>query len=127
MSRRGAREGRGAQAAAARRMRGLNMAQPRPSLTLIVDVDERIDSEELRLEIGRSYTYVGSALVRTHAAAVDDAPVENTLRMLVKLGTRQYLNEGEEGSSARSKTARSLCSRGLRWTCKTASCPCACA
>ena len=74
------------------------MAQPRPSLTLIVDVDERIDSEELRLEIGRSYTYVGSALVRTHAAAVDDAPVENTLRMLVKLGTRQYLNEGEEGS-----------------------------
>ena len=34
------------------------MAQPRPSLTLIVDVDERIDSEELRLEIGRSYTYV---------------------------------------------------------------------
>ena len=74
------------------------MAQPRPSLTLIVDVDERIDSEELRLEIGRSYTYVGSALVRTHAAAVDDAPVENTLRMLVKLGTRQYLNAGEEGS-----------------------------
>ncbi len=98
MSRRGAREGRGARATAARRMRGLNMAQPRPSLTLIVDVDERIDSEELRLEIGRSYTYVGSALVRTHAAAVDDAPVENTLRMLVKLGTRQYLNEGEEGS-----------------------------
>ena len=98
MSRRGAREGRCARAAAARRMRGLNMAQPRPSLTLIVDVDERIDSEELRLEIGRSYTYVGSALVRTHAAAVDNAPVENTLRMLVKLGTRQYLNAGEEGS-----------------------------
>ena len=90
MSRRGAREGRGARAAAARRMRGLNMAQPRPSLTLIVDVDERIDSEELRLEIGRSYTYVGSALVRTHAAESDDAPVENTLRMLVKLSTRQY-------------------------------------
>lgn len=64
------------------------MAQPRPSLTLIVDVDERIDSEELRLEIGRSYTYVGSALVRTHAAGSDDAPVENTLRMLVKLGDK---------------------------------------
>ncbi len=74
------------------------MAQPRPSMTLILDVDERIDSEELRLEIGRSYTYVASTLVRTHAAASEDAPVENTMRMLVKLGTRQYLNAGEEGS-----------------------------
>lgn len=74
------------------------MAQPRPSMTLILDIDERIDSEELRLEIGRSYTYVASTLVRTHAATGEDAPVENTMRMLVKLGTRQYLNAGEEGS-----------------------------
>ena len=30
------------------------MAQPRPSMTLILDLDERVDCEELRLEIGRS-------------------------------------------------------------------------
>lgn len=76
----------------------LNMAQPRPSLTLILDIDERIDSHELRLEIGRSYTYVGTALVRTHTPASEDAPVENTMRMLVKLGTREYLDAGAEGA-----------------------------
>ncbi len=32
------------------------MAQPRPSLTLILDIDERFDSEETRLEVGRCYT-----------------------------------------------------------------------
>ena len=68
-------------------------------MTLILDLDERVDSEDLRLEIGRSYAYVGSTLVRTHAAAGEDAPVENTMRMLVKLGTRQYLAAGEEGSN----------------------------
>ena len=67
-------------------------------MTLILDLDERVDSENLRLEIGRSYAYVGSTLVRTHAAAGEDAPAENTMRMLVKLGTRQYLAAGEEGS-----------------------------
>ena len=74
------------------------MAQPRPSLTLILDLDERVDGKELRLEIGRSYTYVGSTLVRTHKAENDEAPAENTMRMLVKLGTRQYWKAGEEGS-----------------------------
>ena len=67
-------------------------------MTLILDLDERVDCEELRLEIGRSYAYVGSTLVRTHAAAGEDAPVENTMHMLVKLGTRQYLAAGDEGS-----------------------------
>ena len=67
-------------------------------MTLILDLDERVDCEELRLEVGRSYAYVGSTLVRTHAAAGEDAPVENTMRMLVKLGTRQYLAADEEGS-----------------------------
>lgn len=67
-------------------------------MTLILDLDERVDSENLRLEIGRSYAYVGSTLVRTHAAAGEDAPAESTMRMLVKLGTRQYLAAGEEGS-----------------------------
>lgn len=54
-----------------------DMAQPRPSMTLILDLDERVDCEELRLEIGRSYAYVGSTLVRTHAAAGEDAGGEH--------------------------------------------------
>ena len=33
------------------------MAQPRPSLTLILDLDERLDSEDVRLEIDRCYSY----------------------------------------------------------------------
>lgn len=44
------------------------MAQPRPSLTLILDLDERLDSEDVRLEIDRCYSYVGSTLVRAHPA-----------------------------------------------------------
>jgi len=44
------------------------MAQPRPSLTLILDLDERLDSEDVRLEIDRCYSYVGSTLVRTPPA-----------------------------------------------------------
>lgn len=44
------------------------MAQPRPSLTLILDIDERLDSEELRLEISRCYAHVGSVRPRTSRA-----------------------------------------------------------
>ena len=44
------------------------MALPRPSLTLVLDIDERLDSEALRLEIGRCYAHVCQTLVRTHPA-----------------------------------------------------------
>ncbi len=74
------------------------MAQPRPSLTMILDIDERIDSKELRLEVNRCYAYIGTALVRTHPAPSEDAPIENTLRMLVKLGTRHYIDSADEGA-----------------------------
>ena len=68
------------------------MAQPRPSLTLILDLDERLDSEDVRLEIDRCYSYVGSTLVRTHPAC--DGEPQNIMRFLVKLGTRRYLRRG---------------------------------
>lgn len=74
------------------------MAQPRPSLTLVLDVDERFDSPEMRLEVGRCYTHVGTALVRSHAAS--DGEPENVMRMLVKLGTRTYLSCEDERSEA---------------------------
>ena len=72
------------------------MAQPRPSLTLILDIDERLDSEEVRLEINRCYSYVGSTLVRTHPAG--EGEPENIMRFLVKLGTRRYLRSADEGA-----------------------------
>lgn len=76
------------------------MAQPRPSLTLILDIDERLDSEALRLEIDRCYTYVGSTLVRTHPAPPDGGDAENTARILVKLGMHKYLNSSDKGADA---------------------------
>lgn len=72
------------------------MAQPRPSLTLIADLDERLATEDVRLEINRCYSYVGSTLVRTHPAGEGDP--ENVIRFLVKLGTRDYLHADAEGS-----------------------------
>lgn len=72
------------------------MAQPRPSLTLIIDIDERLDSEDVRLEIDRCYSYVGSTLVRTHPAG--EGEPENIMRLLVKLGTRRYLRSTDEGA-----------------------------
>lgn len=68
------------------------MALPHPSLTLILDIDETLDTEQTRLEVGRCYTHVATALVRPHAA---EAVPENTMRMLVKLGNRRYLGRDE--------------------------------
>lgn len=101
------------------------MAQPRPSLTLVLDIDERLDSKNLRLEVDRCYSYVGTTLVRTHAAGTQPAttlaaanaaakgqasapPAEdatvpapvNVVRLLVRMGTRKYLRSSDEGSDA---------------------------
>lgn len=70
------------------------MAQPRPSCTLILDIDERLYSEEVKLEVGRCYAYVCTTLVRTHPASEGD-PV-NTARILAKLGTRKYVHSADE-------------------------------
>ena len=124
------------------------MAQPRPSLTLILDLDERLDSEDVRLEIDRCYSYVGSTLVRTHPAC--DGEPQNIMRFLVKLGTRRYLRAEDEGADElwndvmergfynelykvsnnmliynrrqREVGNPSWCSSGSTWSCRTASC-----
>lgn len=72
------------------------MALPHPSLTLVLDIDERLDSEELRLEIGRCYTHVCLTLVRTHPAC--EGEPRNIARFLVKMGTRSYWNSSDEGA-----------------------------
>ena len=71
------------------------MAQPRPSCTLILDIDEALATEETKLEVGRCYTYVGSALVRPHAAS---DPAHCYMRLLPKLGCRKYLHSTDEGA-----------------------------
>lgn len=73
-----------------------SMAQPRPSGTLILDIDARLDSEDVRLEVNRCYPYVCPTLVRTHEAEEGDC--HNTARLLVKLGTRKYVCSADEGS-----------------------------
>ena len=74
------------------------MALLRPSLTLVLDLDERLASKDTILEIKRCYPYVGVPVVRSHAPASDDAPVLNCARMVVGLGTRKYLRSSDEGA-----------------------------
>lgn len=74
------------------------MGQPHPTLTLILDIDKRLDSPNLQQEIKRDYAYVGSTLIRTHEPESSDAPIENTMNLVLKLGRRQYLYSSDEGA-----------------------------
>jgi hypothetical protein len=97
------------------------MALIRPSLTLILDIDERLASEETKLEIKRCYTYITAPIIRTHApegvgdaGMADDAegaedtegaedaeaPATNVVRMIVTMGTKKYLYSTDEGADA---------------------------
>ena len=60
------------------------MSKPHPSMALTLDLDESIVDHELRLEIDRCYSYLGTPVVRTHPAA--DGELVNTLRMTVRVG-----------------------------------------
>lgn len=77
------------------------MALLRPSLTLVLDLDERAASQQTVLEINRSYAHITTPIIRTHAAESEDAPVRNTARLLVNMGTYQYLDAGAEGADER--------------------------
>ena len=44
------------------------MSKPHPSMALTLDLDESIVDHELRLEIDRCYSYLGTPVVRTHEA-----------------------------------------------------------
>lgn len=74
------------------------MALIRPSLTLVLDVDERLASEDTKLELNRCYTYICSPLVRDHAPENDDAPISNVARAIVTFGNRDYLYSKDEGA-----------------------------
>lgn len=76
------------------------MAMIRPSGTLVLDLDERIATTDTTLEIKRDYSHIGTPIIRTHApeSEEEDAPQHNTMRLLVKLGTRSYLYSKDEGA-----------------------------
>ena len=74
------------------------MAKPHPSMALLLDLDERLVDNDLRLEIDRCYSYLGTPVVRTHPAG-EGAP-ENTIRMMVRVGAREYLDSAVEGADA---------------------------
>lgn len=89
------------------------MALLRPSLTLVLDLDERVAGEQTILEINRSYAHIGTPVIRTHAAEgapdaaaedAEDAPVRNTARLIVNMGTYSYLNSADEGADERWET-----------------------
>ncbi len=71
------------------------MASPRPSCVLILDIDEALATEETRLEVNRCYAYVGSALVRPHAA---ESPTHCYMKLMPKLGCRKYLHASDKGA-----------------------------
>ena len=72
------------------------MAKPHPSMALLLDLDERQVTHDLRLEIDRCYSYLGTPVVRTHEGG--DGEPENTLRMTVRVGAREYLDSSVEGA-----------------------------
>lgn len=99
------------------------MALLRPSLTLVLDLDERVAAEQTILEINRSYAHIGTPVIRTHKAEIaknteeaaaedadaaaedaENAPVRNTARLIVNMGTYSYLNSTDEGADERWET-----------------------
>lgn len=57
----------------------------RPSLILNMDVDERQYSDDLVAEVKRSYSYVAPSVVAPVTPADAEAPVENTIRLVVRM------------------------------------------
>lgn len=57
----------------------------RPSLILNMDVDARQYSDDLVAEVKRSYSYVAPSVVAPMAVADAEAPVENTIRLVVRM------------------------------------------
>lgn len=74
------------------------MALIRPSLTLVLDLDDRLWSHDTELELKRCFSYVGAPLVRHHEPASEENPVSNTARTIISFGARKYLHSSDEGA-----------------------------
>ena len=74
-----------------------------PSLTLVLDIDEQLFSQQLKLEIMRCYSHIGTPVIRTHARGFEDASnpegaPDNRARFIVSMGTKRYLHSSDEGA-----------------------------
>ena len=76
-------------------------------MALTLDLDESIVDHELRLEIDRCYSYLGTPVVRTHEGEDDEAV--NTLRMTVRVGAREYLDSSVEGEMCIRDSSSTTC------------------
>ncbi len=65
--------------------------KPYPSNLIVFYVDGRILDEELKLDIKRSWTHIGEILVRPRPSGKGDEPVCSYVHVMVKFGTRRYL------------------------------------
>lgn len=69
-----------------------------PSLTLVLDLDESLGTQETKLEIARCYSHIGTPVVHTHACENGEEP-RNVARFLVSVGTKKYLFSSDEGAN----------------------------
>ncbi len=73
--------------------------RPRPSCMITMDIDSRLDTQEMREEIWRCWAFVGGPRVVSHEPESEDAPFSNTLEIKVKLGTHSYLLDSSSEES----------------------------
>lgn len=73
--------------------------KPYPSNIIIFDIDDRVLDDDMKLALKRSWTHIGEILVRSHKGAQDAGP-SNFIHVMVKFGTRKYLNSAAEDSDA---------------------------
>lgn len=70
---------------------------PHPSSLLILNIDEELDSKELRLEIDRCYSYLGAPVVRTASRPEGMETPYNVMRLNVKnVGAAHYFTSPSE-------------------------------
>ena len=68
-----------------------------PSLTLILDLQEELCTQDAKLEIARCYSHIGTPIVHSHESS-DETKPGNIARFIVSMGTKQYLYSKDEGA-----------------------------
>ncbi len=71
--------------------------EPRPSGTMILDIDEALATKETRLEIKRCYPHVGNALIRTHEVE-EGQPHKNVISLLAMV-SKEYMDDSEDSQN----------------------------
>lgn len=68
--------------------------EPRPSGTMILDIDEALATEQTRLEVKRCYPHVGNALIRTHEVE-EGQPHKNVMKLLAMV-SKEYMDDSQD-------------------------------